>query len=47
MPSANRQPVQESRYTMAELVDLRDQDLEIVVVNSLGREIHRQFVHRE
>lgn len=24
-----------------------DQDLEIAVVNSLGREIHRQFVHRE
>ena len=24
-----------------------DQDLEISVVNALGREIHRQFVHRE
>ena len=24
-----------------------DQDLEIAVVNSLGREIYRQFVHRE
>jgi hypothetical protein len=24
-----------------------DQDLEISVVNSLGREIHREFVHRE
>jgi hypothetical protein len=24
-----------------------DQDLEIAVVNSLGREIHREFVHRE
>jgi hypothetical protein len=24
-----------------------DQDLEISVVNSLGREIHRRFVHRE
>ena len=24
-----------------------DQDLEITVVNSLGREIHREFVHRE
>jgi len=24
-----------------------DQDLEIYVVNSLGREIHRRFVHRE
>jgi hypothetical protein len=23
-----------------------DQDLEISVVNSLGREIHREFVHR-
>jgi hypothetical protein len=23
-----------------------DQDLEISVVNALGREIHRQFVHR-
>ena len=24
-----------------------DQDLEISVVNELGREVHRQFVHRE
>jgi hypothetical protein len=24
-----------------------DQDLEISVVNSLGREIHREFIHRE
>jgi hypothetical protein len=24
-----------------------DQNLEISVVNSLGREIHREFVHRE
>jgi hypothetical protein len=24
-----------------------DQDLEISVVNSVGREIHREFVHRE
>jgi hypothetical protein len=24
-----------------------DQDLEISVVNSAGREIHREFVHRE
>ena len=24
-----------------------DQDLEISVVNSLGREIHREFVHRD
>ena len=24
-----------------------DQDLEISVVNALGREIHREFVHRE
>jgi hypothetical protein len=24
-----------------------DQDLEISVVNSLGREIYREFVHRE
>lgn len=24
-----------------------DQDLEITVVNALGREIHREFVHRE
>jgi len=24
-----------------------DQDLEIAVVNSIGREIHREFVHRE
>jgi hypothetical protein len=24
-----------------------DQDLEISVVNSLGREIHREFVHRK
>jgi hypothetical protein len=24
-----------------------DKDLEIAVVNSLGREIHREFVHRE
>jgi hypothetical protein len=24
-----------------------DQDLEISVVNATGREIHRQFVHRE
>jgi hypothetical protein len=24
-----------------------DQDLEIAVVNSTGREIHREFVHRE
>ena len=24
-----------------------DQDLEILVVNSLGREIHREFVHRQ
>jgi hypothetical protein len=24
-----------------------DQDLEISVVNDLGREIHREFVHRE
>jgi len=24
-----------------------DRDLEIAVVNSLGREIHREFVHRE
>jgi hypothetical protein len=24
-----------------------DQDLEIAVVNSNGREIHREFVHRE
>jgi hypothetical protein len=24
-----------------------DQDLEIAVVNSVGREIYRQFVHRE
>jgi hypothetical protein len=24
-----------------------DQDLEITVVNSLGREIYREFVHRE
>ena len=24
-----------------------DQDLEISVVNSLGREIHRRFIHRE
>jgi hypothetical protein len=24
-----------------------DQDMEISVVNALGREIHRQFVHRE
>jgi hypothetical protein len=24
-----------------------DQDLEICVVNALGREIHREFVHRE
>jgi hypothetical protein len=26
---------------------LDDQDLEILVVNSGGREIHREFVHRE
>lgn len=25
---------------------INDQDLEISVVNSLGREIHREFVHR-
>ena len=24
-----------------------DQDLEISVVNALGREVHREFVHRE
>jgi hypothetical protein len=24
-----------------------DKDLEIAVVNSLGRKIHREFVHRE
>jgi hypothetical protein len=24
-----------------------DQDLEISVVNAIGREIHREFVHRE
>lgn len=24
-----------------------DQDMEISVVNALGREIHRQFVHRQ
>lgn len=24
-----------------------DQDLEILVVNEIGREIHREFVHRE
>jgi hypothetical protein len=24
-----------------------DEDLEISVVNALGREIHREFVHRE
>jgi len=24
-----------------------DQDLEISVVNSLGREIYREFIHRE
>jgi hypothetical protein len=24
-----------------------DQDLEVSVVNALGREIHREFVHRE
>jgi hypothetical protein len=24
-----------------------DQDLEISVVNALGREIHREFIHRE
>jgi hypothetical protein len=24
-----------------------DKDLEISVVNALGREIHREFVHRE
>jgi hypothetical protein len=24
-----------------------DEDMEISVVNALGREIHRQFVHRE
>jgi hypothetical protein len=24
-----------------------DQDLEITVVNTAGREIHREFVHRE
>jgi hypothetical protein len=24
-----------------------DQDLEITVVNALGREIHREFVHRD
>jgi hypothetical protein len=27
MPSANRQPVEESRYTMAELIELRRQML--------------------
>jgi hypothetical protein len=26
---------------------LRDKELEIAVVNSLGREIHREFVHRQ
>jgi hypothetical protein len=26
---------------------LDDQDLEILVVNSGGREIHREFVHRD
>jgi hypothetical protein len=24
-----------------------DQDLEILIINELGREIYRQFVHRE
>ncbi len=35
-------------FDMKDGVPLRDdQDLEISVVNALGREIHREFVHRD
>jgi len=47
---SNVEAIAHSRVLAKHLRDesLRDdQDLEISVVNAMGREIHREFVHRE